>query len=68
VQQFAPLEELFSSGVAVSTGRSWCCACAGYLSFKLGYRDLVAMMAEREIELAHTRYKQTHVRTHATTK
>src|SRR3978361_1154108 len=25
-----------------------------YLSFKLSYRDLVAMMAERGIELAHT--------------
>jgi hypothetical protein len=25
-----------------------------YLSYKLSYRDLVAMMAERGIELAHT--------------
>ena len=25
-----------------------------YLSFKLSYRDLVAMMAERGIDLAHT--------------
>ena len=52
MQQFAPLEELFKGRhfdqeIVVLCVR-W------YLSFKLSYRDLVAMMAERGIDLAHT--------------
>ena len=52
MQQFAPLEELFKGRhfdqeIVVLCVR-W------YLSFKLSYRDLVAMMAERGIVLAHT--------------
>jgi len=40
--------------VVTSTGRSWCCAFGWYLSFKLSYRDLVALIGERGIHLAHT--------------
>ena len=52
MQQFTPLEELFKGRhfdqeIVVLCVR-W------YLSFKLSYRDLVAMMAERGIDLAHT--------------
>ena len=52
MQQFAPLEELlkgrhFDQEIVVLCVR-W------YLSFKLSYRDLVAMIAERGIDLAHT--------------
>jgi len=52
MQRFAPLEELFKGRhfdqeIVVLCVR-W------YLSFKLSYRDLVAMMAERGIDLAHT--------------
>ena len=50
--RFVPVEELFKGRhfdreVVVLCVR-W------YLSFKLSYRDLVAMMDERGIELAHT--------------
>ena len=50
MQQFAPLEELFKGRhfdqeIVVLCVR-W------YLSFKLSYRDLAAMMAERGIDLA----------------
>ena len=52
MQRFAPLEELFKGRhfdqeIVVLCVR-W------YLSLKLSYRDLVAMMAERGIDLAHT--------------
>ena len=52
MQQFTPLEGLFKGRhfdqeIVVLCVR-W------YLSFKLSYRDLVAMMAERGIDLAHT--------------
>ena len=52
MQRFAPLEELFKGRhfdqeIVVLCVR-W------YLSFRLSYRDLVAMMAERGIDLAHT--------------
>ena len=52
MQQFTPLEELFKGRhfdqeIVVLCVR-W------YLSFKLSYRDLVAMMAERGIDLAQT--------------
>ena len=52
MQRFAPLEELFKGRhfdqeIVVLCVR-W------YLSFKLSYRDLVAMMAERYIDVAHT--------------
>src|SRR5258708_35954802 len=52
MQQFPTLEELvkgrhFDQEIVVLCVR-W------YLSFKLSYRDLVAMMAERGIDLAHT--------------
>src|SRR5260370_25253164 len=51
MQRFAPLKELFKGRhfdqeIVVLCVR-W------YLSFKLSYRDLVAMMAERGIDLAH---------------
>ncbi len=36
------------------TRRSRSCAFAGISCFKLSYRDLVAMMGERRIDLAHT--------------
>src|SRR5207247_2130482 len=50
--RFVPVEELFkgrhfNQEIVVLCVR-W------YLSFKLSYRDLVAMMAERGIDLAHT--------------
>jgi transposase-like protein len=50
--RFVPVEELFKGRhfdqeIVVLCVR-W------YLSFKLGYRDLVAMMGERIIDLAHT--------------
>src|ERR1039458_10167206 len=49
---FVPIEELFKGRhfdqeIVVLCVR-W------YLSFKLSYRDLVAMMSERSIDLAHT--------------
>ena len=52
MQRFASLEELFKGRhfdqeIVVLCVR-W------YLSFKLSYRDLVAMMSERGIDLAHT--------------
>ena len=52
MQRFAPLRELFKGRhfdqeIVVLCVR-W------YLSFKLSYRDLVAMMGERGIDLAHT--------------
>jgi hypothetical protein len=52
MQRFAPPEELFKGRhfdqeIVVLCVR-W------YLSFKLSYRDLVAMMSERGIDLAHT--------------
>src|SRR5450631_888728 len=40
--------------VGTSTKRSWSCAFAGISCFKLSYRDLVAMMGQRRIDLAHT--------------
>ncbi len=50
--QFAPVEELFvgrhfDAEIVVLCVR-W------YLSFKLSYRDLVSMMGERGIAMAHT--------------
>ena len=39
--------------VGTLTRRSWCYA-SWYLSFKLSYRDLVAIMGERAIFLAHS--------------
>ena len=50
--RFVPVEELFKGRhfdqeIVVHCVR-W------YLSFKLSYRDLVAMMGERGIDLAHT--------------
>ena len=49
---FIPVEELFSGrhfdGEIVVLCVRW------YLSFKLSYRDLVSMMSERGIRLAHT--------------
>ena len=52
MRRFAPLEELFKGRhfdqEIVALCVRW------YLSFKLSYRDLVAMMAERCIDLAHT--------------
>jgi len=52
VSQFVPVEELFAgrhfdADIVVLCVR-W------YLSFKLSYRDLVSMMSERGIVLAHT--------------
>jgi len=52
VSRFVPVEELFvgrhfDAEIVVLCVR-W------YLSFKLSYRDLVSMMSERGIELAHT--------------
>jgi hypothetical protein len=45
MQQFAPLEELFKGR---HFGQEIVVLCVRwYLSFKLSYRDLVAMMAER---------------------
>jgi hypothetical protein len=41
------------SRVNTSTVRSSCCACAGILRFKLSLRDMVEMMAERGVSLAH---------------
>ena len=50
--QFVPLEELFNGR---HFDREIIVLCVRwYLSFKLSYRDLVAMMAERGIGLAHT--------------
>jgi transposase-like protein len=40
------------SKVDTLTRRSWWLS--GYLSYKLSYRDLLAMMNERSIDLAHT--------------
>ena len=37
-----------------STARSSFCACAGIFGFKLSLRDLVEMMAERGLLIAHT--------------
>ena len=52
MQQFALLEELFKGR---HFGQEIVVLCVRwYLSFKLSYRDLVAMMAERGIDLAHT--------------
>lgn len=52
MSRFDPVEELFAgrhfdAEIVVLCVR-W------YLSFKLGYRDLVSMMSERGIDLAHT--------------
>jgi len=52
MRQFVPVEELFKGRhfdqeIVVLCVR-W------YLSYKLSYRDLVAMMGERGIHLAHT--------------
>ena len=52
MQHFAPLEDRFK-GRHFDQGIVELCV-RWYLSFKLSYRDLVAMMAERGIELAHT--------------
>jgi hypothetical protein len=50
MQQFAPLEELFKGR---HFGQEIVVLCVRwYLSFKLSYRDLVAMMAERGINFA----------------
>ena len=50
--RFVPVEELFKGR---HFGREIVVLCVRwYLSFKLSYRDLVAMMIERGIELAHT--------------
>jgi hypothetical protein len=52
VSRFVSVEELFTSryfdGEIVVLCVRW------YLSFKLSYRDLVSMMTERGIGLAHT--------------
>ena len=52
VSRFVPVEELFAGrhfdGEIVVLCVRW------YLSFKLSYRDLVSMMSERGIGLAHT--------------
>ena len=40
--------------VATSTVKSSSCACAGISKFKLSLRDLVEMMAERGLSMAHT--------------
>ncbi len=52
VSRFVPVEELFAGrhfdGEIVVLCVRW------YLSFKLSYRDLVSMMSERGIRLAHT--------------
>jgi len=52
MQHFAPLEDRFK-GRHFDQGIVELCV-RWYLSFKLSYRDLVAMMAERGIDLAHT--------------
>jgi transposase-like protein len=49
---FAPLEELFTVRYFDQEIEVLCVRWR--LSFKLSYRDLVAMMAERSIDLAHT--------------
>ena len=49
--RFVPVEELFKGR---HFGREIVVLCVRwYLSFKLSYRDLVAMMIERGIDLAH---------------
>jgi transposase-like protein len=52
VKQFAPIEELFKGRhfdrEVVVVNVRW------YLSYKLSSRDLVAMMSERGLDLAHT--------------
>ena len=52
MRSFVPVEELFAgrhfdAEIVVLCVR-W------YLSFKLSYRDLVSMMSERGINIAHT--------------
>jgi hypothetical protein len=42
------------SKAAISTGRSSSFVCAGICGTKLSFRDLVEMMAERGLSLAHT--------------
>ncbi len=42
------------SKVGTSAKRSWFLCVRWYLSYKLSYRDLVAMMGERGILMAHT--------------
>jgi transposase-like protein len=49
---FIPVEELFSGRHFDREIIVLCVRC--YLSFKLSYRDLVMMMGERGIGLAHT--------------
>ena len=50
--RFVPVEELFKGR---HFDREIVVLCVRwYLSFKLSYRDLVTMMLERGIELAHT--------------
>ena len=50
--RFVPVEELFKGR---HFGQEIVVLCVRwYLSFKLSYRDLVAMMGERGIDLAHT--------------
>jgi hypothetical protein len=52
IARFLPVEELFKGR---HFGREIVVLCVRwYLSFKLSYRDLVGMMIERGIELAHT--------------
>ena len=50
--RFVPVEELFKGRHFDQEIVVWCVR--WYLSFKLSYRDLVAMMGERGISLAHT--------------
>jgi putative transposase len=50
--RFVPIEELFK-GRPFDREIVVLCVC-WYLSFKLSYRDLVTMMSERGIDLAHT--------------
>src|SRR5262252_7364371 len=49
---FVPTKDLFKGRHFDQEIVVWCVR--WYLSFKLSYRDLVAMMAERGIDLAHT--------------
>jgi transposase-like protein len=48
------LSEIPFIGVAGSMPRSSSCAFRWYITYRLSYRDLVAMMAERGIVVSHT--------------
>ena len=53
---------ILSSTAAGSTTRSSFCVCAWYVSYKLSYRDLVEMMADRGLSVSHTTVMQWTVR------